>query len=455
MFNENGLKPNDTFLSGHPMVEVEKPSISILGLGYVGAVSTACFSERGHRVIGVDPDETKVSILNLGQSPIVEEGLGDLLLKGVSRGNLTAITDTVEAVKQTDITFVSVGTPTDADGVCQLGYLETASEQIGEAIRDKEDYHLIVYRSTVPPKTTRDVMIPILEASSGKQSGKDFGVCFNPEFLRESTAIQDFYAPPKTVIGAIDTRSSECATKLYEGIEGELIHTSLEAAEFVKYIDNTWHALKVSFGNEVGRLCQSMDVDGHDVMDIFVKDTKLNLTPYYLKPGFAFGGSCLPKDTRGITHLAEQQGIVIPLINNIIDSNDQHISHALKLIEKANVKHVGIVGLTFKPDTDDLRESPSVELMKKLNKVGHDVFYYDPNVDSERLQKAGMSKALSDNACLDILLLIRTTDLLVITHKSAYAQKIAKLAKKYIPVIDLVGLDDDFKGTENYQGICW
>lgn len=451
----NGLKPDDAFLSGHPMFKVEKPSISVLGLGYVGAVSTACFSDRGHRVIGVDPDEKKVSTLNAGQSPIVEEGLGDLLFKGVSSGHLTAITDTVEAVKQTDITFVSVGTPTNADGVCQLDYLKTASEQIGEAIRSKDGYHLIVYRSTVPPKTTRDVMIPILEQSSGKQSGKDFGVCFNPEFLRESTAIKDFYAPPKTVIGAIDTRSSQAAAKLYEGIEGELILTSIEAAEFVKYIDNTWHALKVSFGNEVGRLCQSMDVDGQDVMDIFVKDTKLNLSPYYLKPGFAFGGSCLPKDTRGIGHLAEQQGIKIPLIDNIIESNDQHIIHALKLIGKTNGKRVGIVGLTFKSDTDDLRESPSVELMKQLDEVGHEVSYYDPNVNAERLQQAGVSTALSENGYLDIFVLIRKTDLLVITHKSAYAQKIAKLAKHHIPVIDLVGLDDDFKGTENYQGICW
>jgi GDP-mannose 6-dehydrogenase len=461
MLNKNKLNPKDAFMGSDSLSNFEKtkttkkPSLSILGLGYVGAVSTACFSDRGHRVIGVDPNEEKVSTLNLGQSPIVEAGLGDLLFKGINNGSLIAISDTVEAVKQTDITLVSVGTPTGSDGVCQLDYLKVASEQIGEALRSKDGYHLIVYRSTVPPKTTCDVMIPILEKSSGKQSGKDFGVCFNPEFLRESTAIEDFYAPPKTVIGAIDQRSSDYAATLYEGIEGEMIHTSIEAAEFVKYIDNTWHALKVTFGNEVGRLCQSMDVDGHTVMDIFVKDTKLNLSPYYLKPGFAFGGSCLPKDTRGITHLAEQQGIDIPLINNIIASNDQHIAHALKLIKKANVNRVGIVGLTFKADTDDLRESPSVELMQQLHDGGHEVSYYDPNVNPERLLLAGMSTDLSHSQCRDILVLIRTTDLLVITHKSAYAQKIAKVAKQHIPVIDLVGLDDDFKGTDNYQGICW
>ena len=478
MFNKNRLNPEDTFIESEPRANVEKltlpmlvkgrdtksiqdaktdekPSLSILGLGYVGAVSTACFSDRGHDVIGVDPDEEKVATLNLGESPIVEEGLGDLLLKGVKKGNLKAISDTVVAVKQTDVTFVSVGTPTDADGVCQLGYLKTASEQIGEALRSKDGYHLIVYRSTVPPKTTRDIMIPILEKLSGKQSGKDFGVCFNPEFLRESTAIKDFYSPPKTVIGAIDERSGAYAAKLYEGIEGELIQTSIEAAEFVKYIDNTWHALKVAFGNEVGRLCQSTGVDGHDVMDIFVKDTKLNLSPYYLKPGFAFGGSCLPKDTRGITHMAEQQGIDIPLINNIIASNDQHIAHALKLVKKANVNRVGIVGMTFKPGTDDLRESPSVELMQRLHECGHELTYYDPNVNPERMLRAGLSMDLSHSGCLDIFLLIRKTDLLIVTHKSADARRIARFAKQHIPVIDLVGLDDDLKGTDNYQGICW
>lgn len=336
MFNENGLKRDNNFLSTHPMFMVEKPSISILGLGYVGAVSTACFSGRGHRVIAVDDDERRVSRLNLGQPPIVEEGLGYLVFKGVSSGHLSAITDIAEAVKQTDITFVNVETLGNFDSAGQVSCLETVSQQIGEAIRSKDSYHLIVYRNTVPPKTTRDVMIPILEKSSGKQSGKDFGVCFNPEFLREGTVLKDFYTPPKTVIGAIDKRSGEYAAKLYEGVEGGMILTSLETAEFVKYIDSTLHALNVSFGNEVGRLGQSMHTDGQDVMNNFVRETKLDLSPYYLKADSTFGGSQQPKDT--VDYKVVQGGMREPQTDKSIGMNGQHVVHSLRLVGKTKVK---------------------------------------------------------------------------------------------------------------------
>jgi GDP-mannose 6-dehydrogenase len=433
----------------------KKPRLSILGLGYVGAVSAACFSSRGYYVTGVDPDERKVSVMNKGKSPIVEEGLPELLADGVEKGTLKAVCDAVSAVVNTDITMVSVGTPTSASGVCNLNYLSTASQQIGHGLRQKKDYHLVIYRSTVPPKTVRDIMIPILEETSGKSCGKDFGVCFNPEFLRESTAIKDFYLPPKTVIGAIDKRSAAYAAKLYEGIEGELIQTSIEAAEFVKYIDNTWHALKVCFGNEVGRLCKASGIDSHEVMGIFVKDTKLNISPYYLKPGFAFGGSCLPKDTRGVMNLAKQVGVEIPLINNVIASNNQHINHVLNLVKNANVKKVGIVGVTFKAHTDDLRESPVVELMKQLEDSGHEISYFDPNVNPDTLVNMGLSKKLSEASCEHFFQVIRSSELVLIAHQGAAAKKIAEVAKLYCPVIDLVGLSDDLKGDYNYQGVCW
>ena len=432
-----------------------KPTISILGLGYVGAVSAACFSHRGHSVIGVDPDVEKIATLNRGESPIVEEGLADLLDNARRVGRLEAICEPRKAVMESDITMVCVGTPAGPDGECDLKYLRMAAEQIGSALAVKDDYHVVVFRSTVPPKTTRDILIPILEKASGKFSGRDFGVCFNPEFLRESSAIKDFYEPPKIVIGAVDQRSSAAVAELYKGLSGELIETTIEAAEFVKYIDNTWHGLKVGFGNEVGRLCKAMGVDSHQVMNIFVKDTKLNLSPYYLRPGFAFGGSCLPKDTRGIMNLAADNSVSTPLIDSILNSNDRHIEHALSMITACKVKRIGIVGLTFKAHTDDMRESPLLELVRQLRERGHDIRYFDPNVASEDLLKMGVERQLSYSRCLNIEQLVNTTDMLVVGHNTDYGRGAAHLAEGFMPVVDLVGLGNSFKYAKNCQGICW
>ena len=432
-----------------------KPTLSILGLGYVGAVSAACFSDRGHSVIGVDPNAEKVATLNRGESPIVEEGLADLLNSARRLGRLEAMSNSHQAVMESDITLVCVGTPAGPNGECDLKYLRMAAEQIGSALAAKDDYHVVVFRSTVPPKTTRDILIPILEKTSGKFSGRDFGVCFNPEFLRESSAIKDFYGPPKTVIGAVDQRSSAAVAELYKGLSGELIETTVEAAEFVKYIDNTWHGLKVGFGNEVGRLCKAMGVDSHLVMNIFVKDTKLNLSPYYLRPGFAFGGSCLPKDTRGIMHLAADNRVSTPLIDSILNSNDRHIEHALSMITACKVKRIGIVGLTFKAHTDDMRESPLLELVRQLHERGHDIRYFDPNVAPEDLLRMGIEPQLSYSRCTNIEQLVNTTDMLVVGHNTDYGRAAAHLAERFIPVIDLVGLGNSFKYAKNCQGICW
>jgi len=424
-------------------------------LGYVGAVSAACFSDRGHSVIGVDPDIERVETLNRGESPIVEEGLGALLSHARQVGRLEATCDAYFAVTESDITLVCVGTPTAANGGCDLKYLRIAAEQIGRALSLKDDYHVVAFRSTVPPKTTRDVLIPILEKTSGKRCSTDFGVCFNPEFLRESSAISDFYEPPKTVIGGVDQRSSAALAQLYKGLPGELIETSIEAAEFVKYIDNTWHGLKVGFGNEVGRLCKKMGVDSHQVMDIFVKDTKLNLSPYYLKPGFAFGGSCLPKDTRGIMHLAAANQVSTPLIDSIIQSNDKHIDHSLALIAEHRVKRIGIVGLTFKAHTDDLRESPLLELVRQLRELGHQVSYFDPNVASEDLLRMAVDQQTSQSRCATIEQLVGSVDLLVVGHNTDYGRDAASAAKRFMPVIDLVGLGNSFKYAKNCEGVCW
>ena len=439
-----------------PATEIAvKAIISVLGLGYVGAVSAACFCDRGHSVIGVDPDVVRVETLNRGESPIVEEGLAELLGQARQIGRLEAICDTHSAVIESDITLVCVGTPTGPSGECDLKYLRMASEQIGGALALKQDYHLVAFRSTVPPKTTREVLIPILEATSGKRCGKDFGVCFNPEFLRESTAISDFYEPPKTVIGAVDQRSAAALAQLYKGLPGELVETSIEAAEFVKYIDNTWHGLKVGFGNEVGRLCKVIGVDSHKVMDIFMKDTKLNISPYYLRPGFAFGGSCLPKDTRGIMHLAAANDVSTPLIDSIIQSNDKHIEHTLALIAEHRIKRIGIVGLTFKAYTDDLRESPLLELVRQLRDQGHVVSYFDPNASSADLLRMGMDKITSDSGCTNIDQLVGSIDLLVVGHNTDYGREAARAAKRFMPVIDLVGLGNSFKYAKNCEGVCW
>lgn len=445
-------------------MDVDKPKISIFGLGYVGAVSAACFCDLGHEVIGVDPDEKKVELINKGESPIVENQLPELLNSANKLELLKATQNAVAAIIETDITFVSVGTPSSSDGSCDTTYLQQASMQIGEAIKFKDSYHLVMYRSTVPPKTTRDTMIPIIEQVSGKKCGIDFGVAFNPEFLRESTAIKDFYAPPKTVIGAYDKKAGEVAASLYEGnVEGEIIQTSIEAAEFVKYVDNTWHALKVVFGNEIGRVCKAMDVDSHEVMSIFCKDTKLNLSPYYLMPGFAYGGSCLPKDTRGINHLANTLGVKIPVIKNIMKSNETHITHAKDMVEMIPGKRVGFLGITFKAGTDDLRESPAIELVKQLSDNDYEITIFDPNftptplhdTDHTQTKMNDIGTMLSTMATEDGASLLNDCDMLVVTHNDDSFKAIVDQAKGKMPVIDLVRMEKNQTQAEQISGICW
>ncbi len=433
--------------------------ISIMGMGYVGAVSSACFCSLGHSVIGIDPDASKTVVLNEGRSPIVESGLEDLLYEARREKSFFATRYVHEALLETDVTLVSVGTPSDASGACDLTYLKQATEQLGKAIAAKDSYHVVVYRSTVPPTTTREIMIPILERVSGKRCGVDFGVAFNPEFLRESTAVDDFYHPPKTVIGAVDSASARVVQRLYSGVEGEVISTSLESAEFVKYVDNTWHALKVSFGNEIGRLCKAVGVDSHDVMDIFLADTKLNISPYYLKPGFAFGGSCLPKDTRGIAHLGRELGLELPVINHINESNSQHIEHTLKLVRNSGAKKVGLVGVTFKAGTDDLRESPAVILLQALLEEGVQVSFFDPCIhrDSRLVADASMNTRLLACQENDLEAFNRHSPLKLVSHDSDYARTIVSQADSGHQIIDLVRISklNHQAMADNYSGVCW
>jgi len=431
--------------------------ISVIGLGYVGSVSCACFSSLGHNIIGVDADNEKVNAINRGCSTIVEPRLNPLLEHAHKNKKLMATTSIKDAVLSTNITLISVGTPSKENGSCNLTYLKNATKQIAQALAEKATYHLVVFRSTIPPTTTNEILIPLLSRYSHKKIGIDFGVCFNPEFLRESTAIDDFYRPSKTVIGVNDERSAKLASKLYSAIDDDIIITSIEAAEFVKYIDNTWHALKVSFGNEVGRICKSMNVDSHEVMNIFLQDKKLNISPYYLKPGFAFGGSCLPKDTRGIVYMAKQNHVNIPIIDHINQSNAFHIEHTMELINQLNVIRVGIVGLTFKSDTDDLRESPSLALLKKLLLAGYEVQFYDPcitaekHLDSDPLMNKLLNEARSD--CVSNL--VEKSQAIVITHKKNYTKRIARTSPKDKHIIDVVHLENSLLNKANYHGLCW
>ena len=359
--------------------------ISIFGLGYVGTVVAGCFAKAGHRVVGVDTEQTKVDLINSGRSPIIEAEIEDLLAAGVASGTVRATTDAAEAVAATELSLLCVGTPSQTSGELDLTYIRRVCEDIGAVLREKAARHVVVVRSTVLPGTIRDVVIPALERTSGKKFDVDFGVVMNPEFLRESTAVADFYAPPKTVIGSRNRADGELVARLYSGIDAPLIHTAIEVAETVKYCDNIFHALKITFGNEVGALCKAIGVDSHEVMRIFCRDTKLNLSPAYLKPGFAYGGSCLPKDLRAMTWLARSRDVEIPMLSHIAPSNDTQIRNALRLITADGKKKIAVLGFAFKGGTDDLRESPIVTVVEALLGKGCDLRLFDPYVNTARL----------------------------------------------------------------------
>ena len=445
----------------------EKPSISVVGLGYVGAVSTACLSSLGHHVIGVDIDPTKVTCIANGKSPIHEHDLERLLSQGVDDGLVATTHDLEQAVIDTDVTFVSVGTPTAADGGCDHSYIDAAARAIGAGLKRKKDFHVVVMRCSIPPGVTMGFMAPIIEEVSGKKVGVDFGVCFNPEFLREGVAVEDFYAPPKTVIGANDPRSAAILSRIYEAVDDHPIVTSVETAEMVKYVDNVWHATKVCFANEVGRLCKPLGVDSHNVMDVFVQDTKLNLSPYYLKPGFAFGGSCLPKEVRAVAHIAKQQGVSLPMIESLGKSNATHIERAVEMVRETGAKTVGVLGLAFKPGTDDLRESPILEVIAALNAEGVNVLIHDPAITPDtplagqlayvRHGSTGLQALAADLPCMmraDCDDVVQGADALIVTHDNdLYRDAVANAGDR--PVIDVVRITSGATSQSNVNGIGW
>ncbi len=436
--------------------------VSVFGLGYVGCVSAGSFAGDGHSVVGVDVNPDKVATINAGCSPIVEPGLEELLGRCASEGRLRATTDTADAINNSDVSLLCVGTPSRKNGSLDLSYLEKVCEEVGHALRAKDGYHVVVVRSTVLPGTTHEVVIPALERTSGKTYGDGFGVSVNPEFLREGTALKDFRKPPLTLVGHNHAADASGTIALYQSIDAPLISTSIRVAEMMKYTSNTWHALKVVFANEIGNLCKKLDVDSHEVMDIFCRDEKLNLSPYYLKPGFAFGGSCLPKDVRALQYRAKEVDVEMPLIAQILPSNKAQIQQALDQILDTGKKQIGMLGFSFKAGTDDLRESPIVILAEALLGKGVSLKIYDKNVSMAKLVGANKNYIvqqiphLSSLLCNTITEVIDGSEVIVVGNQAPEFVDAVKACRQDQIVIDLVRLP--IYGSllqADYRGICW
>ena len=436
-------------------------NVSIFGLGYVGTVSAACLANDGHEVVGVDPIQTKVDLINEGRTPIIEQEIGDIIAANVKSGRLRAVVDPDQAIQATDLSFVCVGTPSQPNGNLDLRFIRRICEQIGHALKHKSSKHTVVIRSTVLPGTMRDIVIPILEESSQKRAGGDFGVCHNPEFLREGSAVRDFYAPPKTVIGELDQPSGCLLAQLYEKLDAPLIRTSVETAEMVKYVDNCWHALKIGFANEIGNVSKVLQIDAHEVMSIFCQDRKLNISPAYLQPGFAFGGSCLPKDLRALTYKAKTADLQLPILSSILPSNEMQISRGMQLIIEKGHKKIGILGFSFKAGTDDLRESPMIEVIERLLGKGFELRIYDKNVNIASLVGANRDFILNRIPHISRLMVdtvdavLEFAETIVIGNRDTDFRMVLDRLRERQAVIDFVRITDRRSDNGKYNGICW
>ena len=436
--------------------------VSVFGLGYVGAVSAGCLAKDGAEVTGVDLNPKKVEMIREGRSPIIEENIGDIIADAVRAGRLKATTDVDAAIEETDISMISVGTPSEANGSLSLKAVARVSEQIGEAMRRKASRHVIVVRSTVLPGTVRDVVIPAVEAASGRRVHRDFGVCFNPEFLREGTSVHDYYNPPFTLIGRAVDEDGAMAARLYSCVKADLYYSTIETAEMVKYVCNAYHALKITFANEMGMIAQAMGVDSFEVMDLFCRDEKLNISSKYLKPGFAFGGSCLPKDVRALLHTARQKDLPTALTAGILESNRLQIERAVNRIVALGKKNVSMLGLSFKAGTDDLRESPLVAVTETLLGKGFKIKIYDNNISLARLMGANREYIEKEIPHISALLVgdLRETvdhgEVLVVGNAAEEFASLPKLCRRGQTIVDLVRIPQlaAVDGVE-YHGIVW
>lgn len=433
--------------------------ISIFGLGYVGCVSLGCLAKNGHNVIGVDISETKVGQINAGKATIIEKDVNEIIAGERAAGRISATADGISAVMNSDITIVAVGTPSTDKGHLDLQYIFRVAENIGEALKKKNTFHIIAIRSTIMPGTC-DKFAAIVEKISEKTRNVDFAIVDNPEFLREGTAVQDYFNPPLTLIGSDNRKAAEKIAELYRQLPGEIIITDLKIAEIMKYINNTYHALKISFANEIGNICTEVGVDSFKVMEIFCKDKHLNISPYYFKPGFAFGGSCLPKDLKGFQTLAHDMYVEVPVIDSINKTNEIQIQRAVKILYKYWNKKLGFLGLSFKAGTDDLRNSPTVTVIEALLGKGCDITIYDKNINMAML--TGTNKEYIDSRIphLATLLtndseqLINDCDVIIInTKEPEFIEMVDKIKGKII--VDFVRLDESLLSNNNYFGINW
>jgi GDP-mannose 6-dehydrogenase len=439
--------------------------IGIFGLGYVGSVSMACFAKEGHHVFGVDINPLKVESINAGLSPIIEPGLEELLNKACTEGRLAVSVDGSHALREAQVVFICVGTPSNPNGSLDTSYIERVCCDIGRNLAGRTEYLVIAVRSTVLPGTAKEKLLPRLEAESGKTAGKDFGFCINPEFLREGSAVADFYNPPFTLIGELDEKSGSLLAELYSSIDAPLLRVPVGEAEMVKYASNAFHALKVVFANEIGNICKRYEIDSHKVMDIFVQDRKLNLSPYYLKPGFAFGGSCLGKDLRALLYSARQRDVEVPVLQSILPSNVLQIKKAISMVQENGKRKVGIIGLSFKKFTDDLRESPILEMAEILIGKGYDIRIYDQEISLSQLH--GSNREYLDKTIPHITSLMKNTiqetmeeseTIVVAKHLSEMEMlELERNIRFNQMLIELVRINLDARVLDGMErhGICW
>lgn len=431
--------------------------VSIFGLGYVGCVSLGCIAKNGFPTIGVDVNQNKVDLINEGKPTIIEKDIDKIIKEQYKNKFISATTDYRKAVKESDISIICVGTPSTKEGHLNLEYIYKVASEIGEELKIKNEFHTIAIRSTVLPGTNVRIG-KIIEDISGKKRNKDFGIVSNPEFLREGTAVDDYYNPAITVLGSDNAKCLEIMSIIYEKINAPIYKVSIKEAEIIKYINNTFHALKISFANEVGNICKELEIDSRNVMELFCNDDQLNISPYYFKPGFAYGGSCLPKDLKGLRTLSHDNYIISPVIEAIENSNNNQKRVAINLIESQKVKNIGILGLSFKAGTDDLRYSPIVEVTEYFLGKGCSIKIFDKNVSLSKL--SGTNKEyidyhiphLSDLLYDSLDVVINDSELLVITHQIKGIEALIKKHKKK-KFIDLVGVTEE--KFDNYEGICW
>jgi GDP-mannose 6-dehydrogenase len=434
--------------------------VSLFGLGYVGCVSAACLARAGFRVVGVDVNPLKVDILNSGQSPIVERDVHALIMAAVTGGTLRATTDAREAVLETDVSLVCVGTPSNANGSLDLRHVFKVAEEIGAALRSKDGWHLVILRSTVMPGTTARA-VEVLERASGKKVGSDFGIAVNPEFLREGTAVADFEQPPLTLIGGDDDRAIDMAAGLYASIKAPVVRVPIPVAEMVKYANNAFHALKITFANEIGNISKALGIDSHRVMDILCMDRKLNLSPAYLKPGFAFGGSCLPKDVRALTFRANELDVKTPLLSSLTASNSLQIRRVIDQLLEWRIHKLGFLGLAFKGGTDDLRESPIVEVIETMLGKGYDCRIFDANVSLAKIFGANKEYIEREIPHLDRLMcrsvdeVVEHAEVLVVANRHPDFERVLRNLRPGQRLLDLVRLTGDPPRLDGYEGLCW